>query len=385
MPNLVQQNGSTAVAVAGANPWAEAARGVESGSYLKFNGNDGRWSFGQDDEDLPVGSRAIADMETLAFGWTCWVESNVEEEIFVTVASGQKPPAEHELTDHGPYDDDDGWRESASFSLILESYGDDDQDEAVGTQLLWKSSTGGQVRQIRKMTGAYGRVFSQHPGEFPVIELGAESYAPKNKKHGKLKWSPVLKIVGWMTAAEVEGLAGGFGGDDDREEPVAKTKPKNLPAPEPEEEDEPAPAPRRRAAAPVEEEEEAPAPARGRRAAAAPVEEEEEDAPAPAPRSRRAAAPVEEEEEEAPAPRTRRGQVAAAPVEEEDEDAAPAPRTGRGRRAAAAAPAEEEEEAPAPRTRRGQAAAAAPAEEDEPAPRARRGAAPANARLRRFD
>jgi hypothetical protein len=383
MPNLVQQNGSTAVAVAGANPWAEAARGVESGSYLKFNGNDGRWSFGQDDEDLPVGSRAIADMETLAFGWTCWVESNVEEEIFVTVASGQKPPAEHELTDHGPYDDDDGWRESASLSLILESYGDDDQDEAVGTQLLWKSSTGGQVRQIRKMTGAYGRVFSQHPGEFPVIELGAESYAPKNKKHGKLKWSPVLKIVGWMTAAEVEGLAGGFG-DDDREEPVAKTKPKNLPAPEPEEEDEPAPAPRRRAAAPVEEEEEAPAPTRGRRAAAAPVEDEEEDAPAPAPRSRRAAVPVEEEEEEAPAPRTRRGQ-AAAPAEEEDEDAAPAPRTGRGRRAAAAAPAEEEEEAPAPRTRRGQAAAAAPAEEDEPAPRARRGAAPANARLRRFD
>ena len=384
MPNLVQQNGSNAVAVAGANPWAEAARGVESGSYLKFNGNDGRWSFGQDDEDLPVGSRAIADMETLAFGWTCWVESNVEEEIFVTVASGQKPPAEHELTDHGPYDDDDGWRESASLSLILESYGDDDQDEAVGTQLLWKSSTGGQVRQIRKMTGAYGRVFSQHPGEFPVIELGAESYAPKNKKHGKLKWSPVLKIVGWMTAAEVEGLAGGFG-DDDREEPVAKTKPKNLPAPEPEEEDEPAPAPRRRAAAPVEEEEEAPAPTRGRRAAATPVEEEEEDAPAPAPRSRRAAAPVEEEEEEAPAPRTRRGQAAAAPAEEEDEDAAPAPRTGRGRRAAAAAPAEEEEEAPAPRARRGQAAAAAPAEEDEPAPRARRGAAPANARLRRFD
>jgi hypothetical protein len=40
MPNLVQQNGSNAVAVAGANPWAEAARGVESGSYLAEKGMD---------------------------------------------------------------------------------------------------------------------------------------------------------------------------------------------------------------------------------------------------------------------------------------------------------------------------------------------------------
>jgi len=335
MGQLVPQSGGRDVATTGANPWAEAGKGVADGAYLKFNGNDGRWSFGQDDEDLPAKSRVVGDMGTLAFGWMCWVESAVEEEILVPVVDG-KPPMEHELEDHGPYDDDDGWREAASISLVLESYGTDDQDEAVGTPLLWKTSTGGQVRQLRKLSAAYGRVFAQHPGEFPIIELGAESYVPKVKKHGKIKWSPVLKIVGWMTAEELAGLTGDgdYDDEDDFEEPAPAAKKKKAIAPPPEEEEEeeaPAPARGRRAAAPVEEEEEeeAPAPRRGRRAAAPVEEEEEEDEPeAPAPRrGRKAAAPVEEEEEEAPAPR--RGRAAAAPVEEEEEEA-PAPRRGRG-------------------------------------------------------
>lgn len=359
MGQLVPQNTGTAVGAytAGANPWAEAGKGVESGAYLKFNGNDGRWSFGQDDEDLPVKSRVVGDMETLGFGWMCWVESAVEEEIIVPVIDG-KPPMEHELTDHGPYDDDDGWREAGSVSLVLESYGEDDQDETVGTALLWKTSTGGQVRQLRKLSLAFGRVFSQHPGEFPVIELGAESYVPKNKKHGKIKWSPTLKIVGWMSAAELESITG-IAGDDDFEEPAPAAKPaarrqappadepeddappprgRRAPAPEPEDmtDDETLEAapPRRRREAPaeeVEEQAEAPAPRRGRRAAAEPAEEVEEEEAAPAPRrGRRAAAePTEEEEEVAPAPR--RGRREAAPVEDDegDEPAAPEPR-GRG-------------------------------------------------------
>lgn len=132
MANDLATRGNTALATGG-NPWAEAARGVETGTYLKFNGNDGRWSFGQDDEDLPEGSRVIVDMETLAFGWICWVDGSVEEERLVPVLDG-RPPQEHELTDYGPYEEDDGWREAASLSMILERYGDDDQDDAVGTQ-----------------------------------------------------------------------------------------------------------------------------------------------------------------------------------------------------------------------------------------------------------
>jgi hypothetical protein len=403
MGSLVTTNaGANALAAyGGVNPFLEAARGVEDGAYLKFNGNKGDITFGSDDEELPEGSRIIVDMASLALGWICWDDSAVKEELFVPVVDG-KAPLEHELTDHGPYNDpDDGWREAASFSAVIASYGDDDQDEAVGTKLLFKTSTGGPVRSTKKLAGQYGRLFMQHMGELPIVELTTDSYMPKNKKHGK-KFSLIFKIVGWIAETAVEAMVGGAG-DDERDyepepEPAPVTKRRAVAAPvvEEEEEEAPAPAPRRRAAAAapvVEEEEEAPAPAPRRRAAAAPVvEEEEEEAPAPAPRRRAAAAAPVVEEEEAPAPAPRRRAAAAPVVEEEEEEAAPAPAPRR--RAAAAAPVAEEEEeeaAPAPAPRR-RAAAAAPAEEDEgdvaPTPRGRspgRAAPPANARVRKFD
>ncbi len=358
MGQLVPASGGGALAAyGGVNPWAEAARGVETGAYLKFNGNDGVYSFGQDDDELPVGSRVITDMQSLALGWICWVDSAVEEEILVPVVEG-KAPQEHTLTDHGPYNDDDGWRGAASLSCVIESYGEDDRDEAVGTRLLWKTSTSGQVRSIQKLSGAYGRLFAQHPDEFPIVELGADHYVPKNKKHGKIKWSPNLKIVGWISAAELDGLVGDADNGDDYEEPAAAAPARSRAAPEPE----PEVAPRgRRAAAPVDDEPAEPAP-RGRRAAAPVDDDQGEPDETPAPRGRRAAPPVEDDvvddEPAPPAPRGRR----AAPVEQEEEPETPAPRGRRG------APAEDEgAEAPAPRGRS-----------------AGRGAPPANARLRNF-
>ena len=392
MANDLVTQGRRDVAVAG-NPWADAARDIETGTYLKFNGNDGRYSYGQDDEDLPAGSTVIADMNILAFGWTCWVDSNVEEELYVCIHDG-RPPLEHQLTDYGPYRDDDGWRESAKLSLILESYDGDDQDEAVGTPLLWKTSTGGQVRQIKKLSGAYGRTFSQHPGEYPVIELGAESYAPKNKKHGKVKWSPTLKIVGWVTEKELAAITdgNGFGGGDDGydDEPAEETArgrgrkddAEDKPARgrgrgRDEEEQEEAPARGRRGRNDdAEEQEEAPARGRGRRGRDA-EEEQEEERPARGRRGRDA----EEEQEEAPARGRGRGRNADAD-DEGDEGEAPAPRgrtRGRPRD-------EEKEEAPA-RGRRGRNDDADDEgdEGEAPAPRGRSAGRGGNNRLRNFD
>jgi hypothetical protein len=66
MGNLATQGGggNALAAYGGVNPWAEAARGVADGAYLKFNGNKGDLTFGSDDEDLPVGSRIIIDMNS---------------------------------------------------------------------------------------------------------------------------------------------------------------------------------------------------------------------------------------------------------------------------------------------------------------------------------
>lgn len=358
--------GNALAAYGGVNPWAEAARGVADGAYLKFNGNNGDITFGSDDEDLPVGSQLIVDMESMALGWICWDDSSVVEEILVPVVDG-KAPLEHELTDHGPYsDDDDGWREAASISAVLYRYGEDDQDEAVGTKLLFKTSTGGQVRSVKKLAGQFGRTFMQHPGELPIVELTTESYMPKVKKHGK-KWSIIFKIVGWISAEQAEALVHGEG-DDDRDyepepEPKAARGKREEPAEEPrrgrreEPADEQDEQPRRGRRADPEPEDE-PAPRRGRREE--PADDEGEPDEAPAPRRGRREEPADEPDE-APAPRRGRREE---PADEGEPDEAPAPRRGARREE----PNEDEDAAPAPRGRS-----------------AGRGAPPANARLRKFD
>jgi len=290
MATSVTRSGANALAAyGGVNPFAEAGRGAETGDYLKFNGNTGELTYGADDESLPLGSYLVADLNTYEQGFICWKESAVVEEVLVNILEG-RPPREMELTDHGPYDDaDDGWREAGSISFILLEHGTDADAAShpdVGKPLLFKTSTGGAVRSLKKLSAAYGRVFMSKPGELPVVEVTSESYIPKQKKHGK-KYAVNLKIVGWITEDELAGVVqGSADGADDYEEPapVAATPARRqAPAalPEPEAEEEPvAPVRRRPAPAAVapEEEEEAPvAPVRRRPAPAAVEPEVAED------------------------------------------------------------------------------------------------------------
>jgi hypothetical protein len=273
------------------NPWAEAAASVEGGAYLKFNGNTGEYTFGADDAALEYGSQVVADLFNVGFGWICWKDSEPVEELLVKILDG-KPPLEHNLPDHGPYDsEDDGWREATALPMILLTNGDGpDADADAGLKLNFKGSSGSSVRGVRKLSGAFGKLFREHQGEFPVVELSAEQFAAKEKKYGK-KYAPIFTIKGWISEDELAGIIGDVsGGDYEPEEPAAAAPvSRRLAAPaaaeEPAEEPEeiaaeedaaPAPAPRRAAAA-----EAAP---RTRRTA--PVQSQEDDLPAPEPRGR---------------------------------------------------------------------------------------------------
>jgi hypothetical protein len=292
MGALIPASGSNGLSVYEApdNPWAEAAASVEGGAYLKFNGNTGEFTYGADDVALEYGSQVVADLFNVSFGWICWKDGDPVEEVLVKILDG-KPPLEHNLTDHSPYDsDDDGWREATALPMVLLCNGESDDSEA-GLKLNFKGSSGSAVRGVRKLSGAFGKLFREHQGEFPVIELSAEQFAAKEKKYGK-KYAPIFTIKGWISEDELAGIVGDTsGGDYEPEEPAAAVAPKARrlappaaePEPEPqveeieaEEDAAPAPAPRRAAAA-----EAAP---RTRRTA--PVESQEDDLPAPAPRGR---------------------------------------------------------------------------------------------------
>lgn len=270
------------------NPWAEAAASVEGGAYLKFNGNTGEFTYGADDVALAYGSQVVADLFNVSFGWICWKDGDPVEEILVKIMDG-KPPLEHNLPDHSPFDsDDDGWREATALPMILLTNGDGaDADAEAGLKLNFKGSSGSAVRGVRKLSGAFGKLFRENQGSFPVVELSAEQFAAKEKKYGK-KYAPIFTIKGWISEDELVGIIGDTaGGDYEPEEPeAAPAKPTTrrlaAPAPEPEAEEidaeedaAPAPAPRRAAAA-----EAAP---RTRRTA---TQGQDDDLPAPEPRGR---------------------------------------------------------------------------------------------------
>jgi hypothetical protein len=287
MSNLVPAGRTGAIAIyeGSDNPWADIGLSVESGAFLNFNGNTGEITFGSESNSLGDNSSVVADLMGMAVGWICWKNSEPVEEVLVPVTQG-KPPLEHELKDHGPYGD--GWREAISLPMIVESVAGDPNHEFVGTKLLFKTSTGGAVRSTKKLSGAFGKLFREHLGEMPIVEISTESYTPRDKKFGK-KYAINFKIVDWIDEvglAEIVGELNDEGGDylpenDSGAAIEGKFKEvQKAPEPEPEPEvveEEPAAPPMRQARTP-------------RGGAAAPVAE----TPAQAPTGRRTAAPPAE-------------------------------------------------------------------------------------------
>jgi len=196
----------------GPDPFARAAKemGGTRANFLKFDGNNGDYTYGPDDDkkELEHGDQLACNMATFKRGWICWKEGEVADEVMVPVVEGE-PPAAATLKDHGPYasyDDgsEDGWTEQASVEF---------RDLESGMLFLFKVSSRGAKRAMSALLQDFSKVYRQKLNQVPVIEIGATSFEPKvgkgdgpKKKVGK-KYAPSLKIVGWVPAAEFLELA----------------------------------------------------------------------------------------------------------------------------------------------------------------------------------
>lgn len=196
---LTVHDSRTAAAVAGnLDPFATAGQDMagSQGTYLKFNGNSGEFTYGAEAEELPLGTRLAVDMNSFRRGFICWVEEEVVEEVMIRVVDG-KPPEKHELTDHGPYvkteDRTDGWSEQAAVTL---------RDIATGKEFTFKHSSLSALRALGTLLKDFAKDYKNHPGELPIVELDTSSFIPKNKKFGK-KYSPKFNIVEWSSEEEL--------------------------------------------------------------------------------------------------------------------------------------------------------------------------------------
>ena len=296
MANALATTRGTAVATA-ANPWEEASQGSDgfTGKYAKFSGKTGMLVAGEDEDEIEPGTQFIVDFNLITRGFVCWKDSAPVDRVAHTIVSGVPLPSVSSLTDHGPYEKhpdgtEDGWVETHSLPFIIDDENDDN------AYLLQLSSFGG-IKTMKQLYKAYGKVFQSKIDEngnylLPLIEFDVDSYKHKNKRIGTI-YTPVLKIVDWLSQEEVGARLALLGNDVDGED--ADVDADDGAADEVEEERTPAPRTsgrrQRSQAEAVEEtdiepedhgndeteEEDAPPAGRraGRRAAAAPVEEED--------------------------------------------------------------------------------------------------------------
>ena len=199
----------TAVATTDYDPYAAYGEQASSNKvYITFK--NGEYLFGTEQEEIPKGTRFIANMAGLRIGWKRWDGKKVSDERMGLLAEGFRPSSRPELGDQDKslweLDDKkqprDPWQQTNELTL---------RGPETGEEFVFASSGKGGIGAIGELCKAYGKLYRQKPGMAPVIELGNDHY--NHKVYGKT-YFPVLKLVDWVrepdaaeTAAETAVIA----------------------------------------------------------------------------------------------------------------------------------------------------------------------------------
>lgn len=202
-----------ATTTAGYDPFAAAAAdmGATRGLFLKFDGNEGTFSYGpkDDEQEIPLGTQLATNFGgTFKRGFICWKESEAVDEVMELVADGAEPTREADLEDHGPYEtyedgSKDGWRKQAAFELVdLES----------GNRFAFKASSASAYTAAGRLAAGFAKAYRQKSGMVPVVQVDADPFdvyardqhGKKTKKKQGTKFAPSFKIVGWISMTEYD-------------------------------------------------------------------------------------------------------------------------------------------------------------------------------------
>ena len=233
------------------NPFSSTAQemGGSQTAFVKFDGNRGAYLVGQDEVEIPEGSRLAIQLMLAQKGWICWKDGEVVDERIVMIASGTAMEREEDLPDHGPYTEyDDGTKDGWSKVYILPMF-----SLADGEAYEFKTSSASGIRSVNGLLNDFGRLFRQNPGKTPVVELGSTSFKAKVKGKEIKKFAPTFKIAAWTDDSAPAAQIANGAEDESNYEQNEEAAPETPPAPPPAAEKPAAPATTRRprAAAPA--------------------------------------------------------------------------------------------------------------------------------------
>lgn len=177
---------------------AHGARASQEGQFLSFS--KGEYVYGQNKDELPIGTRLVANMPGLRIGWRFWSGGKVVNDRTELVSDGRP---EERRADLGDLDtatwerDNEGVpRDPWVLTNILEL-----ADPEKGLAFLYSTTSSGGRRAVGRLCTEYAREYRMRDGMLPIIELGRDSYMHKNREYGKI-YNPVLKIIGWTDESD---------------------------------------------------------------------------------------------------------------------------------------------------------------------------------------
>ena len=183
------------------NPFTEhadaALTGSIDGTLLKFVKGDYFAGAGTDSRQIAVGTRLIANLDSFKIGWIRWSNGKPVEKRMGRIVDRFKPA---ERSDLG-YDDKslwevsdkgepkDPWEETSELVLA---------NPETREVFTFSTATYGGRKALNHLCKKYGRELARQPDEWPVIELGVDSYLHPDKSRGRIKEPILTTIVGWI-------------------------------------------------------------------------------------------------------------------------------------------------------------------------------------------
>ena len=202
MNDIARRENSSAVGGATANPFTaygeQASQKSIVGQLLRFTKGD--FLAGQEDEEVPVGTQFVANMDEMLAGWIRWEANKPTDHVMGKVSDGYQPPRRNELGDSDKemweVDDRGEPRDPWQFSnyLLMKGTGDDDE------LYTFTTSSKGGLNALGDLCKSYGKAMAQRPNEYPVIEIGVRAYDHANRSYGRIK-VPTFEIKGWAPKA----------------------------------------------------------------------------------------------------------------------------------------------------------------------------------------
>lgn len=222
---ITRAQGTGLTALANGNALIDAANkeGVSSGALLRHSGVTGQWML--KGQPVDVGATFAFDVWKVRAQWMAWKNNKPIEQHNATITNGEQLPDLVDLPDHwnGNPQNSDGWVKNLVFDIIDLNTGETAECSLKGDS-PWRPAW-----KLVKEFGEKVKVNCDENGQpkLAIVEVGDSTFKAKS---GQMLHSPTLKLVDWVSQAEVDDIIATAEGADTSSDEAPEPAPEQKPA-----------------------------------------------------------------------------------------------------------------------------------------------------------